>query len=112
MRKFLFSLYKPIVNLLIARLEKENINFDEYISKQDTESRNQSLDNFKENESVTALVASARIASEGLTLTEANHVIFLNRWWTPSTNSQARDRVVRIGQEKRFLFITYTSQTL
>ena len=45
-------------------------------------------------------LASSRIASEGLTLTEANNVIFINRWWNPSSNSQARDRVVRIGQER------------
>ena len=38
--------------------------------------------------------------SEGLTLTEANHVLFVNRWWNPSSNQQARDRVVRIGQER------------
>jgi len=24
----------------------------------------------------------------------------LNKWWNPSSNSQARDRVVRIGQKK------------
>ena len=41
-----------------------------------------------------------RVASEGLTLTEANHAIFINRWWNPSTNSQAVDRIVRIGQHK------------
>ena len=35
---------------------------------------------------------------KGLPLTEANHVIFINRWWNPSSNAQARDRVVRIGQ--------------
>ena len=49
---------------------------------------------------MTALLASARVASEGLTLTEANNVIFLNRWWNPSNNRQARDRIVRIGQKR------------
>ena len=29
-----------------------------------------------------------------------DYVIFLNKWWNPSSNYQARDRVVRIGQEK------------
>lgn len=46
------------------------------------------------------MLGSGRVASEGLTLTEANHVIFLNRWWNPSANAQARDRVVRIGQTR------------
>ena len=45
------------------------------------------------------LLASTRAVGEGLTLTEANHVIFFNEWWNPSANRQARDRVVRIGQK-------------
>ena len=35
-----------------------------------------------------------------MTLTEANHVIFINEWWNPSANAQARDRVVRLGQKR------------
>ena len=35
-----------------------------------------------------------------MTLTEANHVFFINKWWNPSANAQARDRVVRLGQER------------
>lgn len=46
------------------------------------------------------LLASLQVAGEGLTLTEANWVIFLNQWWNPSSNAQARDRVRRIGQSQ------------
>ena len=35
-----------------------------------------------------------------MTLTEANHVVFINEWWNPSANAQAHDRVVRLGQER------------
>ena len=35
-----------------------------------------------------------------MTLTEANHAVFINEWWGPSANAQARDRVVRLGQER------------
>ena len=64
------------------------------------EQREQALDNFKTDAECHILLASTRVASEGLTLTEANHVIFINQWWNPSSNSQARDRVVRIGQSR------------
>ena len=66
----------------------------------DVDAREESVDTFRSDATVTVFIASSRIASEGLTLTEANNVIFLNRWWNPSSNSQARDRVVRIGQER------------
>lgn len=60
--------------------------------------RAQEIDGFKSDGLV--LLASGRIGAEGLTLNEANHVLFLNRWWNPSANAQAVDRVRRIGQDK------------
>lgn len=62
--------------------------------------RERVLRDFKSDESIVALLCSSRVGGEGLTLTEANHVIFINEWWNPSTNAQSRDRVVRIGQER------------
>lgn len=46
-----------------------------------------------------ALVLSIRAASTGITLTAANHVIHLERWWNPAVEDQASDRVYRIGQK-------------
>ena len=46
------------------------------------------------------LLASTRAAGEGVTLTDANNVLLINRWWNPSSNSQAIDRVHRIGQTR------------
>ena len=64
------------------------------------DARRRVIRRFKTDPQCTTLLASLRVGGEGLTLTEANHVIFINRWWNPSTNSQAVDRVVRIGQHK------------
>ena len=38
----------------------------------------------------------------------ANNVIFINQWWNPSSNAQARDRVVRIGQTKTVRIKSFT----
>ena len=62
--------------------------------------RDKALTEFKEDPNATALLCSSRVGGEGLTLTQANHVIFFNEWWNPSANIQARDRVVRIGQSR------------
>ena len=66
----------------------------------DLDERDRAVQRFKSDGNCAVLLASMRVASEGLTLTEANHAIFINRWWNPSTNSQAVDRIVRIGQHK------------
>jgi SNF2 family DNA or RNA helicase len=39
-------------------------------------------------------------AGVGLTITAANHVIHLERWWNPAVEDQCTDRAYRIGQEK------------
>jgi hypothetical protein len=36
----------------------------------------------------------------GLNITEANHVLFLDRWYNPMVHEQAMDRAHRIGQTK------------
>ena len=71
------------------------------------DARRASVTDFKTNDQVHFLLASSRVGGEGLTLTEANHVIFFNEWWNPSSNDQARDRVVRVGQKKGVLVYTF-----
>lgn len=46
------------------------------------------------------MLLSPRAGGVGLTLTKANHVIHLSRWWNPAVEDQCTDRAYRIGQEK------------
>lgn len=64
------------------------------------EERDRAVQEFREDPEVLVLLASTRVAGEGLTLVEANHAFLFNQWWNPSTNRQATDRIVRIGQKK------------
>lgn len=72
------------------------------------EEREEAITHFKSQSGCVALLASTRIAAEGLTLTEANHAFFVNRWWNPSANEQAIDRIRRIGQARTVNVHTYT----
>ncbi|MBU8856361.1 MULTISPECIES: DEAD/DEAH box helicase [unclassified Micromonospora] len=46
-------------------------------------------------------VLSLRAGGTGLTLTAANHVVHVDRWWNPAVEDQATDRAFRIGQRRR-----------
>ncbi|MEH2524191.1 MULTISPECIES: SNF2-related protein [unclassified Bradyrhizobium] len=46
------------------------------------------------------MILSPRAGGVGLTLTSANHVIHLSRWWNPAVEDQCTDRVYRIGQDR------------
>jgi SNF2 family DNA or RNA helicase len=43
-------------------------------------------------------VLSLKAGGTGLTLTAANHVVHVDRWWNPAVEDQATDRAFRIGQ--------------
>ena len=58
------------------------------------------LENFKQTANFNIMILSPLAAGVGLTITEANNVIHLERHWNPAKEDQASDRVYRIGQEK------------
>lgn len=45
-------------------------------------------------------VLSLKAGGTGLTLTAANHVVHVDRWWNPAMEDQATDRAYRIGQTR------------
>lgn len=107
-RAVVFSFWKRPLSVLARRLEASQPGSVQLITGEMTlVERAAAVVHFKTS-SVT-LLASARVASEGLTLTEANHAIFLNRWWNPSSNNQANDRIRRIGQSKGTFVYTFTA---
>jgi SWI/SNF-related matrix-associated actin-dependent regulator 1 of chromatin subfamily A len=59
--------------------------------------RDRALRAFQEGEGQLAL-CSIEVAGQGITLTRASHVAFLELDWTPAKHDQAEDRLHRIGQ--------------
>lgn len=62
--------------------------------------REQNKDSFINKEEHRALLATFAIASEGLNLQNANHIICTSIPWTPAKLMQAIGRIMRIGQTK------------
>ena len=97
-----FSYVLRPLDLLLERMHhlRPSLEALTLTGQQSLSERNRTIQRFKSDDNVVALLCSSRVGSEGLTLTEANHVIFINEWWNPSANAQARDRVVRLGQQR------------
>lgn len=71
-----------------------------------TERRQAIVDQFNQSAGFNVMILSPRAAGTGLTITSANHVIHYTRWWNPAVESQATDRVYRIGRTKP-VFVYY-----
>ena len=46
------------------------------------------------------MILSPRAGGVGLTLTRANHIVHLSRWWNPAVEDQCTGRALRIGQTR------------
>lgn len=72
-----------------------------YIINGDSKNRQTIVDEFQNaNTGFDVIILSPRAAGVGLTITAANHVIHLSRWWNPAVEDQATDRAYRLGQKK------------
>ncbi|WP_133365561.1 DEAD/DEAH box helicase [Qipengyuania sediminis] len=65
------------------------------------EARQAAVDTFQQRvNGFDVMILSPKAGGVGITLTAANHVIHLSRWWNPAVEDQATDRAFRIGQTR------------
>jgi SNF2 family DNA or RNA helicase len=62
--------------------------------------RDELVRRFQDDSEPAVFLLSLKAAGTGLTLTAANHVVHVDRWWNPAVEDQATDRAFRIGQTK------------
>lgn len=73
----------------------------------DIEYRQSMIETFKTSTLHPVMLLTFQIGAEGMNLTEANHIIFLDSWWSPSVTRQAIARALRIGQTKKVHVYTF-----
>lgn len=64
-------------------------------------SRQPLIDKFNQDNSYFVFLLTTRVGGLGVNLTGANRVIIYDPDWNPATDTQARERAWRIGQEKQ-----------
>ena len=64
-----------------------------------TVKRQEAVDAFQSEDGPQLIICSLKAASQGITLTRASNVSFLELDWTPARHDQAEDRLHRIGQD-------------
>ena len=104
---------KPIVVFthhrdVLKRLAEKFKNVRTISGDTPSKSRQEIVDDFQEGH-IDVLICNTVAAKEGITLTKADTVVFLEREWTPTDEEQAEDRVYRIGQESQHVHAVYLS---
>lgn len=89
---------RQLIELLSARMEKENISHGLITGAQNEMERQQAIDNFQSGKTKWILF-TAQAGGVGVTLTAARRLVMLQRPWSLVDYKQALDRVHRIGSE-------------
>lgn len=95
----IFSQFRQAIRLVEDRLNKGGTGYVRITGDDGADDRRRAVDDFQEGR-VNVFLGTIGAGSEGITLTRSSTVIFLDRDWTPARNSQAEDRLHRIGQEE------------
>jgi SWI/SNF-related matrix-associated actin-dependent regulator 1 of chromatin subfamily A len=96
----IFCNFTDSLNKICQHFGKTSVKVDGSMSKIE---RQNSVDNFQENEKVKVFVGNIKAAGVGLTLTAAEAVIMNDLSFLPSDHSQAEDRAYRFGQKNNVL---------
>ncbi|HET9739547.1 MAG TPA: C-terminal helicase domain-containing protein, partial [Solirubrobacteraceae bacterium] len=68
------------------------------LGRDSVEQREAAVRAFQEPDGPQLIVCATRVGAQGITLTRASNVAFLDLEWTPAMHDQAEDRCHRIGQ--------------
>ncbi|MFN3602196.1 MAG: DEAD/DEAH box helicase [Dietzia sp.] len=97
----LFTQYRAFGDLILPLLERRAATGVPFLHGGVTAGGRASMvEEFQRADGPPLMLASLRAGGTGLTLTEANHVVHVDRWWNPAVENQATDRVHRIGQTR------------
>jgi SNF2 family DNA or RNA helicase len=90
-----FADHVELQNALVERFGDAAVHV---LGADDTTARDAAVTAFQRPDGPQVIVCSLRAAGQGLTLTRASNVAFLELDWTPARLAQAEDRCHRIGQ--------------
>lgn len=94
-----FGQSKQVINMLCDRLAAKKIRAAKLTGDTTREGERDELISGFQAGKYRVFAATIRAGGEGITLTAARTVIFIDRDWSPSKNKQAEDRLHRIGQK-------------
>ena len=103
-----FAHHREVVQTIADGLNGEVPVVHRITGETPAEDRTDIVERFQ-NDEIDVLICSTIAAKEGLTLTQADTVLFVEREWVPAYEEQAEDRVNRIGQDNDTVWAVYLS---
>lgn len=94
----IFSQYTKMLQIMKQDFDRRKIQFA-YLDGS-SKNRLETVKQFNEDPNISVFLVSLKAGGTGLNLVGADTVIHYDMWWNPAIESQATDRVHRMGQDK------------
>ncbi len=98
-KALVFSQFTSFLTFVRNKLDAAKLPYEFLDGK--TKNRQERVDHFQTDPNCRVFLISLKAGGLGLNLTAADYVYILDPWWNPAAESQAIDRVHRIGQAKK-----------
>ena len=103
-KSIIFCEHIDVVESLMDRFEERQIGAVK-LTGEEADSKYRAIDALQKDEDVRVMVATIKVASEGITLTKATYAWFAVIPYTPGQLHQAMARIYRIGQDRPVTFV-------
>lgn len=95
-----FSQFTSFLDLIEFSLQKSGVKCVQLNGKMNMSEKGRAIDTFINDPDCRIFLMSLKAGGVALNLTVASHVFLMDPWWNPAVESQAQDRIHRIGQFK------------
>ncbi len=100
-----YSYFERYIRMLKQELDKRKIKSVVITGQVNTTNRGRAVYEFQNDESIKVCLGTIGAMGEGITLTAGHTVVFCDLFWNPAVNTQAEDRLHRIGQKDSVLIV-------
>ncbi|CAH0551599.1 unnamed protein product [Brassicogethes aeneus] len=100
-RVLLFTQGRAMITIFQEFLEQHGYTYVKMDGSTSISTRQPLIDKFNNDDSIDVFLSTTRVGGLGVNLTGADRVIIYDPDWNPATDTQARERAWRIGQDKQ-----------
>jgi len=107
----IFHHHIDVGDVVEIKLRESGIKTLRIKSSQDSETREDQIEEFKSNPDIPVLIIPTLAGGEGINLQFCSHAIIMEREWNPANEEQAEGRFSRIGSEASSILVNYPVAT-
>lgn len=106
----LFTQFTTMIDILHEWASEKEINLYRIDGSVSSKKRMDIVDDFQNSKGSGLFTISLKAGGVGINLTAADYVIHLDPWWNPAVESQATDRVHRMGQKNKVIVYKFITE--